>query len=93
MTLRTLGSATRHPYAASGLGGTGGSRVYVWEEHRACVHLVLPQGVPIHQAVHARPEGRGCIRRCVGVAGCFVYLVLPRGVPMPQAAQAGAEGL
>ena len=31
-------------------------------------YLLLPRGVPIHQAAKARPEGLGCIRRCVGVA-------------------------
>ena len=32
-------------------------------------YLVIPRGVPIHQAA---PEGLGCIRRCVGVAGSCV---------------------
>ena len=48
--------------------------------------LVLPRGVAIPQAAQAGPEGLGCIRRCVGVAGPYAYLVLPRGVAIPQAA-------
>ena len=62
-------------------------------QRAGCVYLVVPPGVPIPQAAQAGPEGLGCIRRCVGVAGSCTNLVLPRGVPNPQAVQAAPEGL
>ena len=66
-----------------------GTRVYppLCESGSPLCILVVPRGVPIPQAAQAGPEGLGCIRRCVGVAGPYAYLVLPRGIPIPKGAR------
>ena len=44
-----------------------------------------PWGTPISKAAKARPEGLGCMRRCVGV-DMWCLPVHPWGVPIPQTA-------
>ena len=60
---------TRRPYPPNGLGKTRGTRVYpplcggIWKVKHT---RPPPRGVPIPQTAQAGPEGRKCIRRCVG---------------------------
>ena len=56
------------------------SAVWEWLAHE---YLVLPQGVPIPQAIQAGLEGLGCIRRRVGVAGPCISRS-PKGRTIPK---------
>ena len=83
-------------YPPSSPGWTGGTRVYpaLCGRETAVSNAHGPQrGVPMPQTVQARPEGLGCIRRCVGGWEGLSYPNSPRGVPIPQTAQPGPEGL
>ena len=58
-----------------------------------CVHLVLPQGVPVSQAAQAnRRDSRVSAAVCEGPGPC-AHVVVPRGIPIPQVDQIGSEGL